>query len=335
MNEYHYSKLRREEQLSYKKILDAISKGESSVKLSPFVNSEIISKIASAINYDHPELFFVDFRHLSFLGAPMGMVYQINYIVRPAIKAVLTNEIEKKISEIIDTASRSNLHGEYEKCRWIHNYLVRNTRYNYAALQRPDDYPDSFGIWGGLIDGIAVCEGISKTFKLLCDLFGVDALVIFGKSSQDTLGVDKPHAWNMVKFNNEYVHVDATWDIGISESSKFTRYDYFCISDRWMMTDHVYDSFPVCATDAYSYFEKRGRVFSKGKDLQKYLDLEMRKKTAILYFKVGTVQGDLMSIETEVQEQVNRSISVHACSTYYLEMVPNAKQMCFFFRIKQ
>lgn len=334
MNEYYYSKLQCNEQVYYKKILDAISKGESNVKLFSFVNSEVMTRIVTAVNYDHPELFFVDFRHLNFLGTPLGVVYQINYNVGTGRRTILIDELERKISGILEMASRNNLQGQYEKCRWIHNYLVKNIRYNYAALQKPDDYPDSFGIRGTLIDGLAVCEGISKTFKLLCDRLGVDALIVFGTSSQATLGVNIDHAWNMVKFNEDYVHVDVTWDIGMSESSRFMRYDYFCISDQWMMIDHIYDSFPFCTTNAYSYFEKRNRVFSNCKELQRYLDVEMQKNSKVLYFKIKKSKCDLILIQKKIQAQVSKTISAHTCTTYYLEMVPNLKQMCFFFRIK-
>lgn len=335
MNVYHYLKLDRREQSYYKKIIETVTSGGSSVKPSPFIGSEQITKIATAVNYDHPELFYVDFRHLNFVGTPMGVVYQINYSLRTAIRSVIAEQVEKKIAEILDAAANSNLRGEYEKCRWIHNYLVRNTKYNFEALRRPDDYPDSFSAKGAIVDGLAVCEGISKAFKLLCDRLGVDAMVAFGTSTQDNFGVDIPHAWNIVKFDNEYTHVDVTWDIGMSGTSKYTRYDYFCISDRWMMIDHEYNSFPECKTDEYSYFAKRKRFFLKGKELQVYLDNEANKCSSTLYFKVNVADGDFDSIQAKVQEQVSRSISANMHSTYYLEMAPNTKQMCFFFRIKQ
>lgn len=335
MNEYHYLQLDRKERTYYKKIIDTVANGDSSVKPSPFIGSEQIAKIATAVNYDHPELFYVDFRHLNFLGTPMGVVYQINYTVKSAIRSVITEQVEKKISEILEAASKSNLRGEYEKCRWVHNYLVRNTKYNYEALRRPDEYPDSFSAKGAIVDGLAVCEGVSKAFKLLCDKLGVDAMIAFGTSSQDNFGVDIPHAWNIVKFNNEYTHVDVTWDMGMSETSKFTRYDYFCVSDRWMILDHEYSSFPECRTDDYSYFSKRNRFFIKGKELQAYLDAEIKKCSSTFYFKVNVARDDFVSVQTKIQEQVSRSISSSMHSTYYLEMAPNAKQMCFFFRIKQ
>lgn len=335
MNKYHYLQLNRKEQSYYKKIIDAVTSGGSSVKPSPFIGSEQILKIATAVNYDHPELFYVDFRHLSFLGTPMGVIYQINYTVKSAIRLAINDQVERKISEILDAATKSHLQGDYEKCRWLHNYLVRNTKYNYEALMKPDDYPDSFNVKGAILDGVAVCEGISKAFKLLCDRLGVDAMIAFGVSSQESFGVDIPHAWNIVKFDNEYTHVDVTWDIGMSETSQFTRYDYFCVSDRWMAVDHVYGSFPECETDDYSYFAKRKRLFAKEKELQAYLDTEIKRCSSTLYFKINVSTDDTLSIQTKIQDQVSRSISAGMNSACFLEMVPNNKQMCFFFRIKQ
>lgn len=256
MNEYHFLQLDRKEQSYYKKTIDVVTSGCSSVKPSPFIGSEQITKIATAVNYDHPELFYVDFRHLNFLGTPMGVIYQVNYTVKTATRSAVSEQVERKVSDILNAAVKCNLQGDYEKCRWLHNYLVRNTKYNYEALRRPDDYPDSFNAKGAILDGMAVCEGISKAFKLLCDRLGVDALIAFGTSSQENFGVDIPHAWNIVKLDSEYTHVDVTWDIGMSESSQFTRYDYFCVSDRWMTVDHVYNSFPECKTDDYSYFQR-------------------------------------------------------------------------------
>lgn len=336
MNEYHFSRLDRKEQAYYRKMLEAVKRGDSSIKPSLFIDGDAISKIASAINYDHPELFYVDFRHLSFMITPMGTVYNVNYLVKSSLRSLFERELEDRISSILNLATQRKLKGAYEKCRWIHDYLVRNIRYNHEALKRPDEYPDSFSIKGVFMDGLAVCEGISKAFKLLCDRIGdVDASVVFGTSSQDTLGLNIPHAWNVVTFNGNYVHIDVTWDIGLSESSRYTRYDYFCVSDRWMKEDHVYDIHPVCATDAYSYFSKRGRAFSKGKELQSYIDTEMKKGSTVLYFKVDTSQADLDAMQLKINSQVSNGVLANVNSGYRLELVPNIKQQCFFYRIKQ
>lgn len=202
-------------------------------------------------------------------------------------------------------------------------------------MKRPELYPDSFNAKGALIDGVAVCEGVSKAFKLLCDRFGVNAMIAFGTASNDSFGVNVTHAWNMVKLNGEYMHIDVTWDLGMSETSRFTRYDYFCISDRWLTIDHEFDSFPECSTDKYSFFSKRKRIFVKGKDLQRYLDAEINSGSTTFYFKIDVANNDFKLIQTKVQEQISRSLSANTQSAYSLEMIHNFNQMCFFFRIKQ
>ena len=335
MNEYHYLQLNRKQRTYYKKIINAVANGDSDVRPFAFVGSEEIIKIAKAVNYDHPELFYVDFQHLDFLETPIGGVYQINYTVKASNRSFVVEQFEKKISDILKEAAQSNLRGEYEKCRWVHNYLIRHIKYNYEALKRPDEYQDSFNVKGAIIDGLAVCEGVSKAFKLLCDRLGVNTMIAFGRSTQDNFGVEISHAWNMVRFNDEYVHVDVTWDMGMSEISKFTRYDYFCVSDRWMLLDHEYSSFPVCKTDEYSYFSKRNRYFISKKELRDYLSTELKKGSTILYFKINVSKDSIVAIQDKVQKQVSRTISLGMHSIYYLEMAPNAKQMCFFFRIKQ
>lgn len=80
--------------------------------------------------------------------------------------------------------------------------------------------------------------------------------------------------------------------MSMSETSKYTRYDYFCISDRWMILDHEYSSFHEGITDDYSYFCRRNRTFVKGKELQAYLDSELRKCSSTLYFKVDVSRED-------------------------------------------
>ncbi len=44
MNEYHFLQLDCKEQSYYKKIIDAVTSGSSSVKPSPFIGSEQITK---------------------------------------------------------------------------------------------------------------------------------------------------------------------------------------------------------------------------------------------------------------------------------------------------
>lgn len=69
-------------------------------------------------------------------------------------------------------------------------------------------------------DYYAVCEGYAKTYALLLNTAGIDAYVVGGKNTNpDSDG----HAWNIVKLNGTYYHVDVTWDDESYDWSNFMK----------------------------------------------------------------------------------------------------------------
>lgn len=93
MNEYHYSKLNTREQAYYKAILNAVFKGDYTVRFPLLDDIDKISKIALAINYDHPELFYVNFKRLNIYSNPLGTNLQISYNVKFSVKCNIIDEI--------------------------------------------------------------------------------------------------------------------------------------------------------------------------------------------------------------------------------------------------
>ena len=92
MNNYYYLQLNHKQRAYYKKIINAVVNGDSDVRPSAFVGSEDIIKIIKAVNYDHPELFYVDFQHLNFLETQVGTIYQINYIVKASNRTFIIEQ---------------------------------------------------------------------------------------------------------------------------------------------------------------------------------------------------------------------------------------------------
>ena len=334
MKKHYYSKLTAVEKGCYNKILKGIRCGDLMIRVSPFMDSEKMTNIITSVKYDHPEIFYVNFNDLKFIKTPIEIVYQVNYTVKVVLRKDFIKEFNTKINSIVNEANGQNLKDDYEKCRWVHNYLVKNVRYNYDALRQPDKYPDSFGVRGVFYDKLAVCEGVSKAFKVLCDRLGVETLIAFGTASLEGIGIGMPHAWNIVCLDGQFSHIDVTWDMGMSQTSKYTRFDYFCLPDRYMKVDHVYEKLPECVTDSFSYFRKRNRWFSCRKQLQGYLEAELKKGVMVLYFKAESKKDKTELLAKKIQDQVNQAISEYYKNSYYIEIIPNEKQMCFFFRIK-
>lgn len=322
------------EKKHYSKIYHAILSGDGSVTLLGVFKMDILEKIIIALKYDHIELFYVDFQRINCAIAPIGMIYYIHYIVRSNVRAVMNQNMENWISEAMREMQLTGTENETTIYRKAHNYLIRNIEYDYDALQNPDAYPESFTIQGIFERKRAVCEGISKAFKLLCDRAGAgNVYVVEGTSSREGFGNSIPHAWNIVEFGAAYSHVDVTWDLGSSKVCRHNRYDYFMIPDEWIKTDHTYKSNYQCHTCEQSYFVQQYSLITGTRTLKEFIEQKLQQKSSYLYFKIVGKNGIPHDIDNKIQGLVVEMIKQYAKGSYSLEMAHNKAQDIYFYRI--
>ena len=67
------------------------------------------------------------------------------------------------------------------------------------------DYKDSFEAYGILVNGKGVCASYAASYRLLCDMAGVECVVATGY-----LNGNLPHAWNIIKLDENWYEVDCT-----------------------------------------------------------------------------------------------------------------------------
>ena len=96
--------------------------------------------------------------------------------------------------------------------------------------------------YGALVEHLAVGEGFAMAYKALCDEFGIDCRVVIGRKN----GV--AHAWNIVKLDGDWFHVDvsACEDEGLQAA--------FLLNDA-DMTGYWWDSLEYVACDSGRGFE--------------------------------------------------------------------------------
>ena len=322
------------EKKQYNKIYHAILNGDGSVTLLGTFKMDILEKIIIALKYDHIELFYVDFQRINCAIAPIGMIYYIHYIVRPDVRAIMNQKMEIWISEAMREMQLTGNENEAAIYRKAHNYLIRNIEYDYDALQNPDAYPESFTIQGIFERKRAVCEGISKAFKLLCVRAGAgNVYVVEGTSSREGFGNSIPHAWNIVGFGTAYSHVDVTWDLGSSKVCRHNRYDYFMIPDDWINIDHTYTSCIQCRTFDQSYFVQQHSLIAGNRTLKEFIEKKIQQKNSFLYFKVVGKNGIPDDIDDKIQNLVLGMIRQYLQGTYSLEMAHNKVQHIYFYKI--
>ena len=141
---------------------------------------------------------------------------------------------------------------DYKKLLAFHDHLVKN-----CTFTKDSEYGNT--IYGGLFTGNAQCEGYAFAFDYLCALAGIDCFTVTGTNSQGEI-----HAWNIVKLEQMWYHVDCTWDDPILDppDKEFIRYYYFLVSDADIcgithIPDETYFSLPVCTASA-NYYKRAG-----------------------------------------------------------------------------
>ncbi|WMJ79094.1 transglutaminase domain-containing protein [Clostridium sp. MB40-C1] len=159
---------------------------------------------------------------------------------------------EKKAKEIINNLINSSM-SDYEKELAIHNYIANNSTYDKRVFT--NNIPmESYTDYGILIKGTGVCSGYARAMYRLLNMAGVECLYVVGYGLNDSTSVS--HAWNMVKIEDEYYHLDVTWDDPITYSGKdIVTYNYFNLTDEKMQLDHSWDTrkYPKCTSTKYTY----------------------------------------------------------------------------------
>ena len=124
---------------------------------------------------------------------------------------------------------------DYEKVKAIHDFICRNTTYDYLE---DDENVTQFTAYGALIEQTAVCQGYANLFYRMCLEAGIDARIIGGEAENLEGRGLHPHAWNIVKIGRMYYNVDVTWDDLTVEDDP--AYGYFLKGDDTIREDHFW-----------------------------------------------------------------------------------------------
>ena len=157
----------------------------------------------------------------------------------------MKNELDNKVKEIKDkylSGITDKLQLEYI----IHYYILNNTEYDHENYINGTIPNISHSSHGSLINGKAVCDGYSKSAKLLFDEVGIESGIIISEEMN--------HSWNYVNIDNKYYHLDITWDDPAPETNRII-YSYFNLSDTEMAKDHIWvsDVYPQCNNKEFSF----------------------------------------------------------------------------------
>lgn len=142
---------------------------------------------------------------------------------------------------------------DIEKEFVLHNYVVTHAKYNVDNYKKKNVTLDDASAYGILVNGIGVCAGYAEAMQLLLNLSGVECKYIMGMANGPR-GYEL-HAWNIVKIDGEYYHLDATWNESVPEMYIYQTLKYFNPSDDIIKSDHKWEKnyYEACTSDRFSY----------------------------------------------------------------------------------
>lgn len=192
-------------QEAYDQILESIARKENrSVDLS----YEDFVEVVRAIEYDHPELFFVDFHKIIQKANKFDNEDIVEVVPYYFYNSSNTDDIKKQWEEIKAFREQtfkniSDFSTQRDKFTIIFSEIAVNTRYTTNA-----EYGQSLY---GVITGETVCSGYAKMYQFLAHSCGEQTICARAKMIKtDPEEEDIYHLVNIVKLNSENYIVDST-----------------------------------------------------------------------------------------------------------------------------
>ena len=165
-----------------------------------------------------------------------------------------TKELYQTIQGILSTCITEDM-SDYEKELSIHDYLVTNCVYSKTMSASPES--PIYRAYGALVNKDAVCNGYAEAMYILLLCAGVEVEFVVGSTG------DIDHAWNLVKLDGEWYHLDSTWDDPTPDLGDVAVHPFFNVTDEMIRETHTWkeENYPSANGTKYNYYLKSGLYF--------------------------------------------------------------------------
>ena len=150
----------------------------------------------------------------------------------------------------------------WQKCRIIHDELVKRTVYDHDFADHCHD------LYGTLVDRKAVCEGYALAFRYVLNRAGENCDVVVSDWDENSEAVS--HAWNQIYAPTYERYIDVTWDDSDQtdgSGGQAVAYDYFGLTEDEIsaVEDHEFAfrrSEVIDDPAAFNYYRHEGYMLA-------------------------------------------------------------------------
>lgn len=308
---FYYSMMSSDEKSAYKIIYNGLKMRAFHIIVSLYLQPERVQEVYLKVLYDNPLFFYVNQTVIKMTGEPGYWILLPEYLHANREINTILKDIRRVVDKVAVKADAMRL-DEFRLEKYLHDSVVKSVAYDYDALKSTDCF-NAHSVVGAFLDNKAVCEGIAKAFKLLCNEFGIKCIVVLGKANKDgDFSGNDYHAWNLVKIGGESYHVDVTWDNLYDTDIHHISYDYFNVTTKDICLDHQPEcrDLPVCNATRLNYFYSTKSFISTYAELEKLIFTRFHEKE--IMFKARKDKGEFQRQE-ELKEKTIAALTHVMC----------------------
>lgn len=166
-----------------------------------------------------------------------GYVLEINIKYNDYYNEEKINKINSEVDRII-TENITNNMTDREKIKVIHDYIINNTTYDESFCVDKDNCTTSSiyssdNAYGVLFEHFGICSGYTDLLAIFLNKLNIVNYRI----------TNETHTWNAIKLDNNWYHLDATWDDPINKTPILS-HTYFLITtkdDESLKEPHIFN----------------------------------------------------------------------------------------------
>lgn len=263
MSRIGYNQLSAAEKKAYEQFERAFSSYASTVDSNSIARNVDVMKVLQVALGDNPEVIYFNKTQIK-LSASLFGGKQIHFCgsTSSSQNKAMKRELDTAVQRAIEDIELLNPLSNYDKLICIYEYLQDNVSYDEKELEAccrlgRSINPQSHNAYGALVKGMGVCDGIASAFSLLAQRMGFECSMVAGRATFRTSGFSE-HAWNVIKIEGHFYHIDATWDVNHKKQTGEYSYEYFCVNDDSINSDHDWDikTTPACSREDMSFYMK-------------------------------------------------------------------------------
>lgn len=246
-------------------ILEALKKAKVTLDVSKYNilwdDDNVIWELFKEVVNENPDLYYVSESVGCTIVDKVVVSMSFDYDFSGQMDTLDKLTYERAIQSIL-----SNIKPEMttaEKILTVHESLCEWVEYDRGILYNKSFTLESFSAFGPLVNKRGVCSGYSLAFIVLMQRIGVEAKMIISPTMN--------HAWNLVKIDDNWYHIDVTWD-DWTEVEGGIDHDCFLQSDEGLRTNSSHDGwenlgYPSANDASFEkfYLEKPKMFYDSGK----------------------------------------------------------------------